>query len=132
MVCGVANEWGGGYPEGVNWHQVIEDRNYEMDQVIAEELRESPERLLLVVNWIERKLADEVYSEQNKDALREWKQIIEAQGIDGVLRQLADRSEDGERLRQSSPFAALMPEGKRREILKRYEPLRTRTSFAGV
>lgn len=103
-----------------------------MDQVIAKELRESPERLLLVVNWIERKLADAVYSEQNKDALREWKQIIEAQGIDGVLRQLADRSEDGERLRQSSPFAALMPEGKRREILKRYEPLRTRTSFAGV
>lgn len=33
-----------------------------------------------MVNWIERKLADAVYSEQNKDALREWKQIIEAQG----------------------------------------------------
>lgn len=103
-----------------------------MDQVIAEELRVSPWRLALVLNWIEQKLADSVYSEQNKDALREWKTIIELRGIDGVLAQLADRSDEGERLRQSAPFSVLMPESKRQDVLKRYEPLRTRTSLASV
>ena len=131
-VCEVANGSGGGYSGGVNWHQVIDDRNYEMDQVIAKELRESPERLVLVMNWIERKLADAVYSEQNKNALREWKEIIEVEGLDGVLDQLTDRSEEGDRLRQSAPFSILMPESKRQDILKRYESLRTRTSLAGV
>jgi len=103
-----------------------------MDQVIVDILREAPGKLALVQAWIEQKLADAVYSEQNKDSLREWQAIMETQGVDGVLQVLNDSSEEAERLRQSAPFAMLMPERKRRAILDKYEPLRTRASLAGV
>lgn len=103
-----------------------------MDQVVAGILRDSPEKLVLAQAWIERKLADAAYSEQNKESLREWRDVIDSGGVNGVLAVLMDRSEESERLRQSAPFSMLMPEKQRRVILQKYEPLRTRTSLAGV
>jgi hypothetical protein len=111
----------------VNWHQVIEERSYEMDQVVAEVLRREPAKLELVVAWIEQRLADPDYSIHSKDALSEWLELIRARGLPGVLEKLADRSEDAFRMRHSSPFAVLMPQDERMRILRRYEALRPRT-----
>lgn len=116
----------------MNWHQVIDERSFEMDQVIADILRRSPERLGVATSWIHRFLDDPDYSIQGKDALQEWLAVIERDGVRGVLRILDDRGEDATRMRQSSPFAALMPQDKRLEILKKYEARRTRTHLAGV
>jgi hypothetical protein len=116
----------------VNWHQVIEERSFEMDQVIARILRREPAKLDLVVAWIEQRLADPDYSVHSKDALREWLDLIRTRGLAGVLDKLADRSEDAFRMRHSSPFAVIMPQDERRRILQRYETLRPRTHPAGV
>jgi hypothetical protein len=116
----------------VNWHQVIDERNYEMDQVIADVLRREPANLDLAVAWIEKWLADPDFSIHSKDALTEWLELIKARGLDGVLETLADRSEDAVRMRQSSPFAVIMPQEERLRILRRYETLRPRTHPAGV
>jgi hypothetical protein len=111
----------------VNWHQLIDKRAFEMDEVIAKILRSDPTKLELVEDWIKMRLADPDYSEQSKDALAEWVDLIGARGLDGVLEQLADRSEDGDRMRQSSPFGIIMPQEERSQILRRYEALRTGT-----
>ena len=116
----------------MNWHQVIEERSYEMDQVIADVLRREPTKLGLVVAWIEQRLADPDYSVHSKDALTEWLDLIKSSGLPGVLEKLADRSEDAFRMRQSSPFAVIMPQDERMRILRRYEALRPRTHPAGV
>ena len=116
----------------MNWHQVIEERSYEMDQVIADVLRREPVKLDLVIAWIEQRLADPDYSVHSKDALTEWLDLIRSRGLTGVLEKLADRSEDAFRMRQSSPFAILMPQDERMRILRRYEALRPRTHPAGV
>ena len=116
----------------MNWHQVIEERSYEMDQVIAEILRCEPAKLDLVIAWIEQRLADPDYSVHSKDALTEWLDLIRVRGLPGVLEKLADRSEDAFRMRHSSPFAVLMPQDERMRILRRYEALRPRTHPAGV
>lgn len=116
----------------MNWHQIIDERSYEMDQVIAEVLLREPAKLDLVVAWIERRLADPDYSIHSKDALTEWLQLIRSRGLPGVLEKLADRSEEAIRMRQSSPFAAIMPQEERLRILRRYEALRPRTHFASV
>ena len=116
----------------MNWHQIIDERSYEMDQVIADILRRSPGKIALVSAWIDRRLCDPNYSDQGKDALLEWVAVIESAGVEGVLRVLEDRGEEADRMRQSSPFALLMPQEKRTEILKKYEARRTRTSLAGV
>ena len=116
----------------MNWHQVIEERSYEMHQVVAELLRRDPAKLHDVVGWIEQRMADPEYSIHSKDALREWLDLIKANGLAGVLEKLADRSEDAFRMRHSSPFAVIMPQDERKRILSRYEALRPRAHPAGV
>ena len=116
----------------MNWHEVIDECALEMDRVIARELRADPSKLDLVVAWIEKFLADPDYSIQSKDALTEWLDLIRTRGLPGVLAALEDRSEEGQRMRQSSPFAVIMPQDERQRILARYEALRPRTHPAGV
>lgn len=116
----------------MNWHEVIDERSYEMDQVVAEVLRREPGKLALVVNWIERFLADPDFSVHSKDDLQEWLDVINTRGLPGVLALLGDRSEEGKRMRSNSPFAVIMPQDERLRILQRYEALRPRTHPAGV
>lgn len=103
-----------------------------MHQVVADVLRGEPAKLDLVTGWIEARLADADYSDHSKDALNEWLDLILGHGLPGVVEKLADRSEDGFRMRQSSPFAIIMPQDERQRILRRYEALRPRTHPAGV
>jgi hypothetical protein len=116
----------------MNWHQLIEQRSYELHLVIAAVLRRDPSNLTRVVDWIEQCLSDPDYSVHSKDALREWLDVIERRGSEGVIEVLEDRGEDAARMRQSSPFAVLMPQDERMKILRKYEALRTRTHPAGV
>ncbi len=120
------------YPQAMNWHQVIDERSYEMDQVIADILRRSPEKLSLVTAWIDEKVSDPRYSIHSKDALLEWSHIIHHEGVEGALRVLLEHSDEADRMRQSSPFGILMPKDTREAILKKYAPHRTRASLAGV
>ena len=115
----------------MNWHEVIDERSLELHGVIARELRADPSKLDLVVAWIQRFLDDADRGEDSKDALREWLQIIR-QGLPTVLQVIADRSDEGQRLRQSTPFAVLMPQDERTRIFAKYEARRTRTHPAGV
>ena len=108
----------------MNWHQLIEERDYEMDQVVAEALRREPSKLDRVVGWIEERLAGPDYSVHSKDALQECLTLIRERGLPGVLEKLADRGEDACRMRHSSPFAVIMPQEERTRILRRYEALR--------
>ncbi|MGH7970974.1 MAG: hypothetical protein ACREIC_19815 [Limisphaerales bacterium] len=116
----------------MNWHEVIDERNYEMHQVIAEILRTEPAKLDLAVAWIEKFISDPNYSVHSKDDLQEWLDVIRQRGIEGVLAVLGDRGEDSTRMRQNSPFAVLMPQEKRMEILRRYEARRPRAHPAGI
>jgi len=116
----------------MRWHQVIDERSYEMHRVIADILRRDPGKLALAVEWIERRLSDPEYSVHSKDALTEWLELIRSGGIDAVLGMLEDPGEEAVRLRHTSPFAVLMPQDKRMEILRRHEARRTRTHPAGI
>ena len=115
----------------MNWHNVIDERSLELHGVIARELRADPSKLGLVVAWIRRFLDDPDYSIHSKDALAEWMAIIE-QGLPRVLQALADDSEEGRRMRQSSPFAVIMPQHERARIFAKYEARRPRAHSAGV
>ncbi len=116
---------------GMNWHDVIDERSLELHSVIARELRADPAKLDLVVAWIQRFLDDSEYSDRGKDALGEWLAIIR-QGLPRVLEVLADRSEEGQRLRHSTPFAVIMPQAERARIFAKYEARSARTHPSGV
>jgi hypothetical protein len=116
----------------VNWHEVIDERSYEMHQVVADVLRREPEKLRLAVGWIEKFLADPDFSVHSKDDLTEWLDLIKSRGLSGVLEVLVERSEEATRMRSNSPFACIMPQEERLRILCRYEARRPRTHPAGV
>lgn len=116
----------------MNWHEVIDERSYEMDQVIADVLRRDPAKLEEVVAWIKRFLADPDFSIHSKDDLTEWLDLIKSRGLPGVLEALSDQSEEGKRMRQNSPFAVIMPQDERLRILRQYEARRPRTRTASV
>lgn len=120
------------YQQRMNWHEIIDKRSLELHELIVRELRADPSGLERVVAWIEKFLADPEYSTTGKDALNEWMTIIRTHGLPGVLAVMEDRGEEGRRLRQSSPFAVLMPQVERTRIFQKYEALRTRTHPAGV
>ena len=120
------------YEKPVNWHEVIDARSLEMHRVVARELRADPAKLERVVAWIQRFLTEPDYSVQSKDALTEWLDLIRTRGLPGVLAALEDPSDEGQRMRQSSPFAVIMPQDERQRILARYEALAARTHTAGV
>ena len=116
----------------MNWHEVVDERSYEMHQVVADVLRRDPGKLQLVLGWIDERMADPDYSVHSKDALQEWLDVVRSEGLPGVLRVLSGRGEDTTRMRQNSPFAVIMPQDDRMRILRRYEALRARTHPAGV
>ena len=103
-----------------------------MDQVVAGVLRRDPSKLDMAVAWIEERLKDPEYSGHSKDALTEWRELIQSEGLSGVLEKLTDRSEGAQRMKQSSPFAILMPQDERGRILRHYEALRPRAHPARV
>ena len=105
------------YASAVNWHEVIVGRSFGMHQVVA---------------WMEKFLADPDFSEHSEVALTEWHDLVKTHGLTGVLEVLEDHGENATRMRQSSPFAVLMPPDERLQILRRYEALRPRTHPAGV
>lgn len=117
----------------MNWHDIIDERSYEMHKVISRELRNDPKKLDVVLRQMDQRLGDPDYSESLKQCVREWREIVVA-GVDRVLEVLADRSEEGNRLRQNSPFAIIMPKEERLEILRRYnyETIRARTHSSSV
>ena len=115
----------------MNWHDIADERSLEMDRVIALELRADPSKLDLVIAWIQRFLDDPDFSIRSKDALAEWMDIVQ-QGLPRVFEALEDFSEEGRRMRQNSPFAVVMPQDERLQILAKYEARRPRTHLAGV
>jgi hypothetical protein len=116
----------------VNWHEIIEQRSYDLHQVVASVLVKDPAQLERVVAWIKARLADPNYAIQSKDALQEWLRVIDERGLAGVLEILSDAGEEARRLRHSSPFAVIMPQKERSEIFQRYEARRPRTHPASV
>lgn len=76
MARGLQRAWMRGISSSMNWHEVMDECALEMDRVIARELRADPAKLDLAVAWIQRFLDDADYSDQNKDALAEWMEIL--------------------------------------------------------
>ena len=53
--------------------------------------------------------------------LREWEEIIDRHSMEEVLTILTEDSEEGQRLRQSSPFTGILTREERDAIFDRYD-----------
>lgn len=64
-------------------------------------------------------LSDERVSISTRDAYREWLDLIEQHIFNEVLSLLVDPSEEGNRLRQSTPFAGILSKAEREAITRK-------------
>jgi hypothetical protein len=67
------------------WHEILDDRSLEMDWVTADKIRANPKLVQIALAKIERWLANPDYSESNRQAVLEWKRIIENSSLDALL-----------------------------------------------
>jgi hypothetical protein len=104
--------WQSGTPTWSD-HRIAEARSLGMHVLAARRIAAEP-RLLerareTVQRWLER------YGERAPAALREWQALLQRPWQE-VAARATELSEDGARLRQSSPLATLLSEAERRRV----------------
>jgi hypothetical protein len=98
-------------------HSLIDDRSLAFGLAIAARLRQDPSQVNHAKNNLKRWF--EICSPQSRPALEEWWTALQGP-IDGVIQLLTGTDERAIRLRQSNPFAGILPEGERNAILREY------------
>ncbi len=106
----------GGSPVGS--HQFIDEFNLAYHRAVAEILRRESEAVILrarqnIARWIQ----SDVYDEGEKPALFEWDKILVESSVEELIAIITEASDEGQRLRQSTPFTGILSKQQRTAIL---------------
>ncbi len=76
---------------------------------IAEKLRSTPEEVLRIANRnLDRWISSGDFDRSEMVTLQEWKEILESNGPDEIANLITSRTDEGQRLRSSSPFVGIL------------------------
>jgi hypothetical protein len=100
-------------------HSFLDRRSLAFHVAIAEKLRPDPRLLEKVCDRLRSMLSDNRVSISTRDAYREWLDFIEGHSFEEVLDLLVDPSEEGTRLRQTTPFAGILSRTEREAIARK-------------
>lgn len=106
----------GGSPVGS--HQFIDEFNLAYHRAVAQILRREPESVITrarqnIARWIE----SDVYDEGERPSLFEWDKILVESSVEELIAIITEDSDEGQRLRQSTPFTGILPKQQRTAIL---------------
>lgn len=102
-------------------HQFLDELALAYHKAIALRLLASPEEIIELARenlnrWIQvHEGTGTVY------ALKEWQTLIETKTIPELVAIITEDSDEGQRLRQSTPFAGVLSDQERKEIMNRCE-----------
>lgn len=99
-------------------HGLIDERSLAFGHAIATHLKERPELLEVARENITRWM--KTCTPRVRPELEEWLGTLNAP-LDGVLHLLTSRDERSVRLRQSNPFAGVLSQRERTEILLQFQ-----------
>lgn len=85
--------------------------NLMLHRAVAEKLRREPENVLQIARdnlnkWLKNK----------NPALLEWKNILDTETPEKIIKIISQDTDEGQRLRSSSPFAGILSESEREKI----------------
>ena len=100
-------------------HESIDQRSVALGRAIAVRLEAEPELMEMASANLDR--WEKTCSSGVKPALVEWRSALE-RGRESVMALLTGDDERAKRLRQSNPFAGLIPQRQRNDIFKRFAP----------
>lgn len=106
-------------------HDWVEERSRALGAAVGEHLRLDPSLVNCAREQLDRWEAN---ARTNNDrrvlpALQEWRALLDSFTLDQLIALLREDSTRAARLRQSSPFAGLLPEEERLAIFQRFEAL---------
>ena len=99
-------------------HPHIDARSLAMAKIIVERIDADPTFIEVAHRNLEN---EERHSGRLSQASREWRQILTRPWAE-VREVLLEESDEGQRLRSSKPFAGIVSEEERLEIIRRYPP----------
>ncbi len=105
-------------------HQIVDQRSLELHRLVADKVRLRPDLMNIALENIKNYFDKPTASFSGKQAYLEWAKIIRRKPFDEVLQILTEDSEEGQRLRQSSPFSGVLTDDERMSIFRKYESLR--------
>lgn len=103
-------------------HDLIDKRSLELHRLVAEKIRQQPELMDFVLERLNRSLSESRLSDSCKDSLREWQTLLTSLPLREVLDLMTEDSDEGQRLRHSTPFSGILTQPERLEVFRRYEP----------
>jgi len=98
-------------------HRLIDERSRAFGEAIAIRIAEDPSFILGAQRTVERWLS--TADPRVRPDLLEWQEQLRGP-VSGVVDVLTGGDERSKRLRQSNPFAGLLPASVRNEILRRF------------
>jgi hypothetical protein len=99
-------------------HQFLDEFALAYHRAVAERLRERPGEVLTHARRnLDRWTRGGAFGPGEASSLEEWREILDRSGVGRLIEIITEDSEEGQRLRQSSPFAGAIPPDERREIL---------------
>jgi hypothetical protein len=85
---------------------------------VAERLRREPEAVIKIAREnLARWKASGVFDEGELMLLSEWEKILTEASVEELIAIITEDSDEGQRLRQSTPFTGVLSEDERRKIL---------------
>lgn len=91
--------------------------NLMLHRAVAEKLRQDARAVLQIArNNLNRWLESESFAGNERFALLEWKKILETHAPEEICKIISQDTDEGQRLRSSSPFAGVLSEAEREKI----------------
>lgn len=88
-----------------------------LHRTVAEKLRRNPKQVLQIArNNLSRWLKSESFAGNERFALLEWQEILETRPPEEIIKIIRQDTDEGQRLRSSSPFAGVLSEAEREII----------------
>ncbi len=112
------NESGMSEPSRWESHQLLDEIALAYHRAVAERLRRTPEIVIEIARQnLARWLASDAFDGGTGAPLREWEAIIDRSNVEQLIAIITGESDEGQRLRSSSPFVGAIAEEERLEIL---------------
>lgn len=105
----------------MNAHQLSELKTMACHQKIAERLKSDPEPVLQKARSNLHRWQATSFHGELPSVLAEWHQILQSKTANEIANYLVEESEEGFRLRSSSPFAGVLGQTERRAIRKKID-----------
>jgi hypothetical protein len=99
-------------------HQFLDDFALAYHLAVAERLRERPDAVVEHARRnLNRWLEGDAFGQGERQSVEEWRKILDGSDVGQLIRIITDPSDEGQRLRSSSPFVGALTPEERLEIL---------------